>query len=113
VHRLDVAAGIPPHERDDPQAGLKVLVKATVVIFGEYEVAAERPRGQRRRITHDGSGVIGPGERHHAERANVRDRRGQPGNGGHGCLDDRSFNPEHLDYDRDRADPVLCVWLGG
>jgi len=57
VHRLDVAAGIPPHERDDPQAGLKGLVKATVVIFGENEVAAERPRGQRRRLTNDGSGI--------------------------------------------------------
>ena len=45
VHRLDVAAGVPQHKRDDPQAGVKGLVKATVMIFGENEVAAERPRG--------------------------------------------------------------------
>jgi hypothetical protein len=57
VHRLDVAAGIPPDKRDDPQAGFEGLVKATVVIFGEDEVAAERSRGQRRCLTNDGSGV--------------------------------------------------------
>ncbi len=96
VHRLDVAAGIPPHERDDPQAGLEGLVKAAVTIFGENQVAAERPRGQRRCRTNAGSDVSGPRERHHAERAGIRDRRGQLGNVGHGRLDDRLLNPEHL-----------------
>ena len=100
VHRLDVVAGIPRHKRDDPQAGLEGLVETAVMIFGENEIAAERPRGQRRRLTNDGSGVSGPRERQHAERAGSRDRRSQPGNGGHGCLDNRSFNPEHLAYRR-------------
>ena len=58
VDLLDVAAGITPEKRDDPQAGLKGLVKPTVVIFGENEVAAERPRGQRRRLTNDRAGVF-------------------------------------------------------
>ena len=58
VHRLDVAAGIPPDKRDDPQAGFEGRLQATVVIFGENKVAAERPRGQRRRLTNDSSGVF-------------------------------------------------------
>ena len=37
---------------------------------------------------------------HHAERAGIRDRRGQRGNGGHGGLNDRLFNPEQLAYRR-------------
>jgi hypothetical protein len=57
VHRLDVAAGISPHERDNPQAGLEGLVKVTAMIFGENEIAAERPRGQRRCLANDGSDV--------------------------------------------------------
>jgi len=100
VHGLDIAAWIPQHKRDDPQAGFEGLVKATVMIFGENEVAAERPRGKRRRLSNDGSGVCRPRERHHAERAGIRDRRGQAGNRGHGCLDDRLFNPEHFAYRR-------------
>jgi MFS family permease len=32
VHRLDVSAGVPPHERDDPQPGRQGLVQAAVVI---------------------------------------------------------------------------------
>jgi hypothetical protein len=39
-------------------AGLEGLVKATVTIFGEHEVAAKRPRGQRRRLPDDGSDVF-------------------------------------------------------
>ena len=112
VHRLDITAGIPPHKRDDPQAGLKGRLKAAVMIFGENEVAAERPRRQRRRLTNDGSGVIGPCERHHAERAGIRDRSGQPGNGGHGCLDDWLFNPEYLAYRRGHClRPFRDCWL--
>jgi hypothetical protein len=57
MHLLDVAARITQKERHDPQAGLKSLVKATVMIFGENEVAAKRPSGQRRCLTDDGSGV--------------------------------------------------------
>jgi hypothetical protein len=53
----DVAARIAPDERDDPQAGLEGLLKATVILFGENEVAAERPSGQRRRLTNHGSSV--------------------------------------------------------
>jgi hypothetical protein len=45
VHRLDAAATIAPDERDDPQAGLEGLVKTTVVISGENQVADKRPSG--------------------------------------------------------------------
>jgi hypothetical protein len=58
VHALDVAAGITHEKRDNAQAGVKGLVKATVTIFGENEVAAERPRGQRRRLPDHGSDVV-------------------------------------------------------
>jgi hypothetical protein len=34
VHALDVAAGITHEKRDNAQAGVKGLVKATVTIFG-------------------------------------------------------------------------------
>jgi hypothetical protein len=98
VHGLDVAAWIPQHERDDPQAGFEGLVKATMLILGENEVAAERPLGQLRRLAHDGTGVGRPGERHHVERAGIRDRRGQRGNRGHGGRDDRLLHPEHFAY---------------
>jgi hypothetical protein len=65
-----------------------------MMIFAENEVAAERPRRQRSCLTHHGPGVFGPRERYHSERAGIRYRRSQPGNGGHGRLDDRSFDPE-------------------
>jgi hypothetical protein len=71
-----------------------------VPILGENKVAAERPRGERRRLANDRSDVSGPGQRHHAERASIRDRRGQPGNLSYRCLDDRLFNPKQLTYRR-------------
>ncbi len=58
VDLLDVAAGIPPEKRHDPQPGLESRVKATVLILGQDEVAAERPRGQRRRLPDHGTGVF-------------------------------------------------------
>jgi hypothetical protein len=58
VDLLDVTAGITQEQRHDPQAGVKGLVKATVTIFGENEVAAKRPRGQRRRLPNHGSDVF-------------------------------------------------------
>jgi RecB family exonuclease len=58
VDLLDVAAGITQEKRHDPQASVKGLVKAAVTIFGEDEVAAERPRGQRRRLPDHGSDVV-------------------------------------------------------
>ena len=100
VHALDVAAGIPHMNETIRNPAVQGLVQATVVIFGENEVAAERPRGQRRRLTNDRSDVIGPRQRQHAERAGIRDRRGQLGNRGHGCLDDRLLDPEQLAYRR-------------
>ena len=33
-------------------------IKATVTVFGEDEVAAKRPRGQRRRLPNHGSDVV-------------------------------------------------------
>jgi hypothetical protein len=42
MHPLDVTARIAPNERHDPQASLKSLVGATVLILGEDKVAANR-----------------------------------------------------------------------
>jgi len=58
VDLLDVAAGITQEKRHDPQAGVKGRLKATVTVFGENEVAAERPRGQRRGVPDHGSDVF-------------------------------------------------------
>ena len=96
VHALDVAAWITHEKRDNAQAGVKGLVEATVTIFGENEVAAERPRGQRRSLPDHRSDVFGPRQRQHAERAGIRDGRGEPGNRNHGGQDNRLFNPEQL-----------------
>jgi hypothetical protein len=95
-------------KRDNAQAGVKSLVEATVTIFGENEVAAERPRGQRRRLPDHGSDVVRPRQRQHAERAGIRDRRGQPGHRDHGRQDYRLFDPEQLAHWRARrGHPVL------
>ena len=66
------------------------------MIFGENEVTAERPRRQRRGLPDNGSDVSRPCQRHHAERAGIRHRRGQPGNRNHGRQNYRLFNPEQL-----------------
>jgi hypothetical protein len=58
VDLLDVAAGVTQEKRHDPQAGVKGLVEATVTILGENEVAAKRPRGQRRGLPHHRSDVF-------------------------------------------------------
>ena len=79
VHRLDVAVRISPEKRDDPQAGVKGLVKATVVIFGENEVAAERRVVSAAVSRTTRSASSDQRQHHHAERAGIRDRRGQPG----------------------------------
>ena len=57
VDLLDVAAGIAHKKRDDSQAGLQGLVKTVVLVFGEHEVAAKRPCGERRRLPDHGSDV--------------------------------------------------------
>jgi hypothetical protein len=57
VDLLDVAAGITHEERHDAQPGVKGLVKSAVAIFGENEVAAEWPRGQRRRLPYHRSDI--------------------------------------------------------
>jgi hypothetical protein len=85
-HVVAHGVAMPPH----------YMVKTTVTVFGENEVAAERPRGQRRRLPNHGSDVFGPRQRQHAERAGIRDRRGQPGNRNHGRQDYRLFDPEQL-----------------
>src|SRR5689334_18572895 len=111
VDGLDVLTGISPDERDDPQAGLEGLVEAAMVVFAQDEVAAERPRGPRRRITGDGSDVLRPGERHHAERAGVGDRGGQAGDRRHGRLDDGVLDAEQLAHrraHRPRSNRSLC-----
>jgi hypothetical protein len=76
------------------EAGLEGLVDGLAAVFGEHEVTAERPRGQRRYPADDGGDVGGPREGHHAQPAGVRDRRGQLGNGDHGGADDRLLDPE-------------------
>ena len=58
VHRLDIAAGIPQHKRDDPQAGLEGLVNATVMVFGDTRLPPNGLRGECRRLTNDGSDVV-------------------------------------------------------
>jgi hypothetical protein len=79
------------------------------MIFGEHQVAAKRPRGQRRRLPDHGSGVCRPRERQHAERAGIGDRRSQLGNRDHGRQDDRLFNPEQLAHRcAHRVHPLLA-----
>ena len=96
VDLLDVAGGISPHQRHDPHTGFQGLVKATVLIGVENQIAAKRTIGERRRLTNHVSGGSGPRQRQHAERAGIRDRCRQFGHRRHRRLDDRLFNPEQL-----------------
>jgi hypothetical protein len=112
VHALDVGAWISPEKRDDPQAGLEGLVKATVPVLGEDKVAAERPRGECRCVAHGRSDVRRPGQRNHAERAGIGDRRGQPGNLSDRRLDDRLVNPKQLAYRRAHRVSLLRIFAG-
>ena len=109
VDLLDVAAGVSQEKRHDPQAGVEGLVKATVPIFSEYEVAAKRLRGERRCLPDHACDVFRPRQGQHAERAGIRDRRGQPGNRNHGRQDYRLFNPEQL---ADRGARRVHPWSG-
>ena len=96
VDLLDVAGGISPKQRHDPQTGFKGLVKTTVLIGGENQIAAKRTIGECRRLANHVSGGSGPRQRQHAERAGIRDRCRQLGHRRHRRLDDRLFNPEQL-----------------
>jgi hypothetical protein len=96
VDLLDVAGGISPEQRHDPQTGFEGLVKATVLIGVENQIAAKGTIGERRRLTNHVSGGSGPRQRQHAERAGIRDRCRQFGHRRHRRLDDRLFNPEQL-----------------
>ncbi len=58
VDLLDVAGGIPPEQRHDPQAGFEGLVEATVLIGGENQIAAEGTIGERRRLANHVSGRV-------------------------------------------------------
>ena len=69
--RLMSAGGITQEKRHDPQAGVEGRLKAAVTVFGENEVAAKRPRGQRRRFPNHGADVFRPRQRQHAERAGI------------------------------------------
>ena len=83
-------------KRDDPQAGLEGLVKAAVTIFGENKVAAERPRGQRRRLTDQAPTSADHVSVTMPSAPAFETAAASPGNLGHGRLDDRLLNPEHL-----------------
>ena len=96
VDLLDIAGGISPEQRHDPQTRFKGLVKALVLIGVENQIAAERTIGEGGRVTHHVSGGSGPRQRQHAERAGIRDCCRQFGHRRHRRLDDRLFNPEQL-----------------
>jgi hypothetical protein len=72
MHRVDVALGIAPDERHDPETSGKGLIDATALIrTAENEVAGKRPVGEGRRFTNHVSGVIGPRQPKAAEGAGV------------------------------------------
>ena len=71
-----IVSRIGPHERHDPQSSVEGLIKSTVVVRGQDEVAPKRPIGESCRFTDYISGVVGPRQRHHAEAARVGDRGG-------------------------------------
>jgi hypothetical protein len=100
VDLLDVAGGISPHERHDPQTGCEGLLETTVLIRGENQVAAERATGERRGLTNHVSGRRGPRQRQHTKGAGIRDRRREFGDRRHRRLNNRLFNPEQLAHRR-------------
>jgi hypothetical protein len=64
VDLLDVAGGIAPHQRHDPHPGFNGLVKATVLIGGDNQIAAKRTIGERLRLANHVSGGSGPRQGH-------------------------------------------------
>ena len=79
MHLVDVAAGIAPEERHDPQTRRKCLIDSMVLIRGENEVAGKGPVGEGCRFPNHVSGIIGPPQPQGAEAAGIRDRGGQAG----------------------------------
>jgi len=100
VHRVDIAPGVAPEERHDPQARRECLIDAAVLIEGENEVPGKRPVGERSGLTDHLSGVIGPPQPQRAEATGIRDRGGQAGIDRQRRLDDRVFNAEQLAHRR-------------
>jgi hypothetical protein len=63
VALLDVAGGIPPtHRRHDPENGFERLVKVTVLIGVENQIAAEVSAGESDGLA-DSPVTVGPHER--------------------------------------------------
>jgi hypothetical protein len=96
VHGVDIALGIAPEERDDPQAGRKRLIDSMVLVRGENEVASKRAIGQRRRFTNQIARVVSPPEPHRAEAAGVGDRGGKAGICSQRRRNDREVDPQQL-----------------
>jgi hypothetical protein len=57
MHRVDIAVGIAPQERHDPQASGKRLIESTVLIGGKHEIAGKGPVGERCRFTNQVRGT--------------------------------------------------------
>ena len=100
VDLFDVAGGISEEQRHDTHSGFKGLVKATMLVGVENQIASEGTIGKRRRLTNHVSGRIRPRQRQHSERAGIRDRCRQFGHRRHRRLDDRVFDPEQLTHRR-------------
>ena len=60
MYQVDVARGIAPEKRHDPQTRRQGLIDPTVLIEGEDEVAGKGPVGEGCRFANHFSGIFGP-----------------------------------------------------
>jgi hypothetical protein len=100
MHQVDIAVGIAPDERHDPQTRREGLIDSTALILEEDEVAGKRPVGEDCRFANHLAGVIGPRQSQAAEAAGIGDRGGQAGICRQRRQDDRVFYPQQLAHRR-------------